>query len=179
MRGMRLAQHPWVLPPGVPHMAKTYEDIEAVPVEVAVAVQTVPPAVPPCPGKEAEQKQVPEHSPHGGTGSGCGAAGREGGMEKSRQRGMAAAPASPAPAPNCAHPQPILSPPSLGPRLPPNTSFPSLPAKIILLGKEPGCLHIPKTDPTCPGFIFSRLFHGHESQPGLILAGGRGRAARP
>lgn len=52
----------------------TYEDVEAVPVEVAVAAQAVPPAVAPRPGEEAEQQQVPEHSPHGGTGSGCGTA---------------------------------------------------------------------------------------------------------
>lgn len=83
----------------------TYEDVEAVPVEVTVAVQTVPPAVAPRPGEEAEQQQVPEHGPHGdtGTGSGCGT-----GERKPRQTRTAPAPPSPAPAPKCGRSQPVL-----------------------------------------------------------------------
>lgn len=60
---------PHALPPyySKPHSGcrGTYKEVEAIPVEVAVAAQAVPPAVTPCPGKEAEQQQVPEHGPHG------------------------------------------------------------------------------------------------------------------
>lgn len=128
-------------------------------------MQTVPPAVTPRPGKEAEQQQVPEHSPHGGTGSGWG---ERNPVRPGRHRHRRAL--------HLHRDVPALSPSSL---TPPHTRVPSLPAKIILAGKEPGCLLIPKTDPPCPGLVFFQTISWHKSQPGLILAGGRGEAARP
>lgn len=97
----------------------TYEDVEAVPVEVAVAAQAVPPAVTPCPGEEAEQQQVPEHSPHGGTGSSYGAGERKP-VKPGRHRHCRAQ--------HLHRNVPVLSPSSLLPTLPQTHMFPvSLP----------------------------------------------------
>lgn len=170
---MQLARHPWVLPPTSGGQSSRQRDLRgrrSCPGRGGGHSAGSPPGSRPAPGRRGRAAAGPRAQP-----SWRHRQRLRRGREKTRQTGTAPAPPSPAPAPKCARSQPVLPQPPH----PPRHVYSQSPCQNYPFGKGARLPPHPQNRPGVSRLNFFQATSWHTSRPGLILAGGRGGAARP
>lgn len=176
--GMQLAQHPWVLPPWVlpvvgdnPAGRRDLRGHRSCPGRGGGRSAGSPPGSHPVPGRRGRAAAGPRAQP-----SWRHRQQLRRRREKTHQAGTAPALPSTEPAPKCARSQPVLPPTPL-PR--PRHTCSQSPCQNYPLGKGARLPPHVQNRSGVSRLHFFQAISWHKSQPGLILAGGRGGAARP